>query len=384
MEKHLPALDGLRGLAILLVLIYHFGEFVSLGSGFLSDGPLIGACWSGVDLFFVLSGFLLGGILIDHRQSPNLWAAFYARRAGRILPLYLAMVLIFTVMMALRPGRLEWLLTGNAFPTWTYFAFVQNFFAATSNTFGPTFLGPSWSLAVEEQFYLVIPIVIRLVSPRRLPFVLITGIALAPILRNLTLQWFSNCLIAPYALLPCRMDALLMGVLCAWIVRQPFFHDTRRAMAIPFWLLFVGTLFFAVRFSGVGKPAITLGFTWLAAFYAALLLTLVSPGSALSKAIFSFAPLRHLGSIAYGIYLFHVPVVGIVFAVLFNEPPRMSNMYEVMAASFALCCTVGMAMLSLKYFERRFQTMGRSIRYEWSPVTWRSIALAARDRTPMI
>jgi hypothetical protein len=180
------------------------------------------------------------------------------------------------------------------------------------------------------------------------------------------------------------MDALLMGVLCAWIVRQPFFHSGRRAVTIPFWLLFAGTLFFAARFSGVAKPAITVGFTWLAAFYAAVLLTLVSRGWAPSKAIFSFAPLRHLGSIAYGVYLLHIPVVGIVFAVLFNEPPRISNIYEVMAASFALCCTVGMAMLSLKYFERRFQTMGRSIRYEWSPVTWRSIAVAARDRTPMI
>jgi peptidoglycan/LPS O-acetylase OafA/YrhL len=108
------------------------------------------------------------------------------------------------------------------------------------------------------------------------------------------------------------------------------------------------------------------GFTWLSAFYGALLLTLVSSGWTFSKAIFSFRPLRKLGMIAYGVYLLHIPIVGIVFGALWSIPPRISNSFELGAASLSLCAIFALAALSLRYFEQPFQKWGRLVAYERS------------------
>src|SRR5882672_11423735 len=176
--RRIPELDGLRGLAILLVLIWHFGCGTISAVGhrwlfYLGDaGSLF---WSGVDLFFVLSGFLIGGILLDARNSPNYFKAFYARRVCRIIPIYAVVVGAFYLCMATGvPGRIaesEWLF-GPTAPWSAYATFTQNIGYATGGPDVANWFRPTWSLAVEEQFYLILPAVVWFVSRRRLPYVL--------------------------------------------------------------------------------------------------------------------------------------------------------------------------------------------------------------------
>lgn len=181
----IPELDGLRGLAILSVLFWHYGHYYEPAPGSIGAWlpPLLRLAWSGVDLFFVLSGFLIGGILIAHRKATNYWRVFYVRRACRIFPLYFAVLAAFVLATAtIGPQPSNWLLKQEP-PFWTYPVFLQNFGMAYYNSFGSDFLGPTWSLAVEEQFYLVLPFVVLLVRPGALPWVLGGLICLAPMLR---------------------------------------------------------------------------------------------------------------------------------------------------------------------------------------------------------
>jgi peptidoglycan/LPS O-acetylase OafA/YrhL len=156
----IPVLDGLRGIAILLVLLYHGLFTIRFESVPLVRLSAIGKLSeSGVDLFFVLSGFLIGGILLDVKDSPHYFKTFYVRRAYRILPLYMAVLGICLLR----------LISFHLFPDWfgsrqpknipflSYVFFFQNFWMAFLGSFGLAFLSPTWSLAVGEQFYLTVP-----------------------------------------------------------------------------------------------------------------------------------------------------------------------------------------------------------------------------------
>jgi peptidoglycan/LPS O-acetylase OafA/YrhL len=138
--------------------------------------------WSGVDLFFVLSGFLIGGILLDARSSPRYFQTFYLRRAYRILPLY-----FLVIGLSLLPHLLAQFSVARAahttplpLPWLSYATFTQNFWMAYLGVFGPSGMGITWSLAIEEQFYLSIPLLIRNVRPRNLMIVLLMVIPARP------------------------------------------------------------------------------------------------------------------------------------------------------------------------------------------------------------
>jgi peptidoglycan/LPS O-acetylase OafA/YrhL len=153
----IPELDGVRGLAILLVLVFHWAAFQPAPHSFayylMVPRNLM---WSGVDLFFVLSGFLIGGGLIDNRASPNYFSTFYRRRIYRIFPFYYLMVGLFLIGSFVLPAA--FLFTG-AIPRWPFLLFVQNIGFAIP--LAAPWLGVTWSLAVEEQFYLLFPFAVR-------------------------------------------------------------------------------------------------------------------------------------------------------------------------------------------------------------------------------
>jgi peptidoglycan/LPS O-acetylase OafA/YrhL len=152
---HTPALDGIRGIAILLVLVHHFTLFDPITSvgAWLGFVALLG--WSGVDLFFVLSGFLITGILIDARTSDRYFISFYARRTLRIFPLYYLVVFLCFVVLPYFP-RWHELLVGHAnLPEWPYWTYLVNFSIAERDAFQHGVLDVAWSLAIEEQFYLL-------------------------------------------------------------------------------------------------------------------------------------------------------------------------------------------------------------------------------------
>ncbi len=167
--RRIKELDGIRGAAILFVLAYHYfsngaGINNPIGRQFLK---LFSIGWSGVDLFFVLSGFLIVGILLDAKSSNNYFSSFYIRRALRILPLYYLLLTLFLILPIFISNDGIFKLT---FPFWSYLLFIQNLFMIKFDL-GTSWLGVTWSLAIEEQFYLLLPILVWKLDKKRLVYI---------------------------------------------------------------------------------------------------------------------------------------------------------------------------------------------------------------------
>lgn len=219
------AIDNLRAIAVLVVVAGHFWGYGALG--FAAPVWLMNAMVNtpyGVDLFFAISGYLLGGQLLDVEPSTGLLGRFYLRRLARTLPLYLVIVVLCWPLSA--SGERLAMLT-----------FTQNFYWL-SHGMGTSIAAPTWSLAVEEQFYLVLPALIFLVPRERLPWVLVGLALLSAWLRSVSGD------IAIYTMMPCRMDALVLGVALAWRERTCPFAPVRMPRSVV--LAWVGRRSYAI------------------------------------------------------------------------------------------------------------------------------------------
>jgi peptidoglycan/LPS O-acetylase OafA/YrhL len=376
LARRIPELDGLRGLAILLVLIWHLGcdAISAVGHRWLfyliDAGSLF---WSGVDLFFVLSGFLIGGILLDARKSPNYFKAFYARRVFRIIPIYAVVVGAFYLCIAAGvPQRIaggDWLF-GPTVPWYSFAAFTQNIGFGIG---GPNFaywLAATWSLAVEEQFYLVLPAVIWFASERWLPYVLGSAILAAPLLRLFLNLSYSHGKIASFTLMPCRADALLLGVAAAILVRNRSMWESlkiQRRRLVAVWIALLAGLPFFILFKAADPLKsfwiLTAGLSWLAFFYLGLvLLALIYSDSWLGGALRT-SWLRALGTISYAVYLLHWPVLGLTFMIFRHKRPWAETSAERGLVLLALAFTIAIASLSWTIFEKPLLKIGHMVKY---------------------
>lgn len=373
--ERIPQLDGLRGIAILLVVIWHYCiAIINLNTAAL---PLViiartfSLFWSGVDLFFVLSGFLIGGILLDNQNGRFYFKTFYIRRVCRIFPLYFIWLLVFAIVLYfIPPSSLFVNLLQDPLPFWSYLTFTQNFLMAANNRMGVEWLAVTWSLAIEEQFYLLLPAFIHVVNSRKLPGLLLLLILTAPVLRLFLIQTSSNWLMAAWLFMPCRMDGLLLGVLCAWCLRQlPLRHwltQHIRFLYYAFIILFAGTATFAFITppGSLSVGMLTVGYTWLACFYAIfLLLVILHPQGILSR-LTQIPFLQHMGFIAYGVYLLHQVVNGLAHSIIFNHPPQFQTFGDGIVALLAFTLTIMLASLSWKFFEKRFVKFGHTFQYQ--------------------
>jgi peptidoglycan/LPS O-acetylase OafA/YrhL len=373
-----PELDGLRGLAILFVVLFHqLLLFPRPPSGTFGSTLFQAACmtWSGIDIFFVLSGFLIGGILLDQRDARRYFLPFYVRRTCRIFPLYFAWLALYVVFSRIAHGIFSPLVTralvGDPLPFWSYATFTQNFIVARDTQFGPHWLGVTWSLAVEEQFYLVFPLVIRFTPRRALPGVMLAAIASAPLIRTLLYSLSPAGLVAGYVLMPCRADDLLLGGLAAWAVRQegvfPWLRSHQLDLRAAFAVLLLGVVGLAVRTPALASPGMTyFGYTWLGIFYLCLLLIAISARRGTIKRIMLDPWLRRLGRISYGVYLIHQAVTVIVFGLLVRHVPAVRSLRDFAVMWLALAITVAIASLSWRYFERPVVAWGHSFAYRKS------------------
>ena len=202
------AFDGMRGVACLLVMVSHY-----FGHGYSFSRLVEGGGTVGVMMFFVLSGYLIGGILIDHHDSPSYFRTFYVRRAFRIFPIYYVVIGLSPLAMAV----CTW--TPQYFSLWSYLTYTVNFSMAFSGEYGNALMVPVWSLCIEEQFYLLFPLLLYAL-PRhwRLERVLLVLIVLAVVCRGVLAGAGANELYGKM-LLPTRMDALALGVLAAHVRR---------------------------------------------------------------------------------------------------------------------------------------------------------------------
>lgn len=389
--RRILELDGMRGLAILLVLIWHFIVVPTAAGphhGVLARVAIrVGLLtWSGVDLFFVLSGFLIGGILIDARDSSNYFKTFYVRRAFRILPIYLLLVVVYLLVWNLASGQKAGLreMLGSPMPWYLYFTFTQNFWLA-HHDWNSVYLPLTWSLAVEEQFYLVLPLIVR-VLPRQLLLSAAVILALGSTISRslLYLHYGPFWGTAAYTLIFSRADALMVGVICAVLLRDPRLKELVRrkrwATEVSCAIFGFGVAVLISRGWGMGTmPMCTLGFTCLALFYASILmLVVITPKGFLSRA-FRTRWLMWLGTISYGLYLFHGITIGIVAPVL-HYRSAAASWPRVAAAIIALIAALCLAHLSWNHFESKLVQLGHQFIYRGRAADYSVGSLSLKSR----
>ena len=369
--SRLPELDGLRAIAILLVLFSHHLAYLPVASlrWFTEKG------WVGVDLFFVLSGFLIGGILLDQRQAPNYYRVFYLRRCLRIAPLYL--VLVVPGVLLLSCG-LQSFLSGHslasqsAWSLWFCLFFVQNLLFPFAV---PAYLSPTWSVAVEEQFYLLLPPLVRHFEVRKLLKILAAAIILAPLLRGVLLfTWGDKAAMSCYIVLPCRWDSLLFGVLGAIAYRDAGFRAWFAARLarwqILWWLLLAASLGLLFMSGDHLEPRFAfLGYTLIdACFAATLLLAVLNPAGTLHRCL-GLAFFKPIATISYGLYLLQSPMLAVVesaFRFAHVHPEKIS-WTETGIALLSLTATFVAAAVSWRFFESRMIRLGHQHRYQPGP-----------------
>ncbi len=364
-RQHLRSLDGVRGLAILMVFCHHLCPWAA-GSPL---GVLCATLWLGVDLFFVLSGFLITGLLYDTLREPRFFVNFYGRRALRLMPAYVALVLLVSIANALLGGRpTVWVLP--------YFLYAGNIIRDLGLPIGIVLqldVSHLWSLAVEEQFYLVWPLVVWWARSRqRIAAICIVGSLVSVVLRLVAAGHAHFFLGTPYFELPMRLDSLLLGGALAMLVRSP----QARAMISPLQLylaLAAGLLTLALSFAAAGHgtmfsaPLVRYGYFSAAMAFTALIGLAVEPGTRVSR-IGETSFLRALGRCSYGLYLIHLVPAHWYREVLqlAQRSGRTDLQREAMGTLiflgyFALC--FGVATLSYNTLERYFLRKKRLFQY---------------------
>ena len=355
---HSPALDGVRGIAILLVLFHHFTLFdpsTSLGAwmGFLA---LLG--WCGVDVFFVLSGFLITGILIDARGSDRYFTSFYMRRVLRIFPLYYLIVFLSFVVL----GRFPWwhnLLVGaGEVPQWPYWTYLVNFAIAERGDFQHGVLDVAWSLAIEEQFYLLWPAIVWLLPPRWLGWLCGLIVLTVPLLRSLALDGNAEP-VDVYVLPHLRADALALGALLAWLSRRAVLE---RATAFGPWIVLGASAAAIWCAVAAGSPwwweplTQRVGYSLFAMAGAGLVIVAVTGRGSLWQRALSAGWLRAFGKYSYAMYLLHLPVSRIVQEFVMGPdefPSLFGAVWPAQLGFYALATvpTFALAWLSWHTFE---------------------------------
>ena len=363
-DTRIPELDGVRGLAILMVVFWHYVVCLVPAGSIMSR---IGASsWSGVDLFFVLSGFLIGGIHYDHARSPHFLRTFYARRVFRIFPLYFAWLAAYFILVPRSATGDPWNFSG-AMPGWTYTAYLQNFSMAARNDFGAHWLAMTWSLAVEEQFYLLLPFLFFSVPARLLPW-LIPGFAgSAFLLRVVLSRAYPGHGLAQFVLLPCRWDALFIGVGVACLTRLPrFIQGTLASLRfLPgavLALLAAAIVMTWARFPANGWKG-SFQFSEFALLYGAIILIVVSFPDLRICTWLRVPPLRALGTHAYGIYMFHEGILGLVHHASGNAEPKLATVGDILLTFASLGLTLLLAAASFRFFEEPLVRIGRRFNY---------------------
>jgi peptidoglycan/LPS O-acetylase OafA/YrhL len=351
-SKHIPALDGVRGVAILLVFAFHFGGGVQSSNRFIHfTGLAVQAGWSGVTLFFILSGFLITGILWNSKGSEGWWKNFYIRRLLRISPLYYLSLLI-VVCGAFWEGNGRLALAH----IWVYALYLQNippFSVATINLGSPFLLFHFWSLAVEEQFYLLWPLLlVKARSTRQVQG--LCGILFAGSLFFRLYGVHAGMPLGELAvLLPARMGELALGGFLAMAYLGAEWKILER---LAIWVAaasFTGFILLAIALHTsvlVTSEELVLGVALASIFWAAFIV-LALGGKSVSRAM-SVGWLRWVGKISYGVYVYHVLLSELIRDLADKIAPHADRTQAAaMHGVIAVIVVFPLAWASFRFFE---------------------------------
>ena len=347
--KHSRPLDGLRGLAILLVILFHFG--------------FLGAGWIGVQVFFVLSGYLITSILVADRGRPavHYFKRFYWRRSLRIFPLYFGYLFVLALVFAILKLPVEF---GDR---WLYlFTYTYNYALLIVPLKQSVSFTHFWSLAVEEQFYLLWPLVVYFVSGRSLKAVIVAVLLMTPVIRYLAVLYAQVAVpgheqpgLYAYSPLPAQWDSLATGAALAVMgierIRRPLrWFGAATVLALGAGLvnswdggagLTGGTTFGYAPFA-IDNYQHVWSYT-LVNLWAAALLVGVMQVRWLSQ-VFAHPVLTYSGQISYGLYVLHYPLLGLVKQAVFFHPFSLEGLAVFVLYSAAL---YAVAALSFRFFE---------------------------------
>jgi peptidoglycan/LPS O-acetylase OafA/YrhL len=347
----ITALDGLRGIAILAVLEFHFAEGLTHASR--PEWAIYNAFrtgWLGVDLFFVLSGYLITGILADSKGIDNYFQRFYWRRALRIFPPYYAFLFVSGICYPLlrhRPIDAPWW-------HWTYLTNLALALRLPVSGSSSHF----WSLAVEEQFYLLWPLLVYLLSRKAMMRLCVASVAVA-LASRILLIFAGIGHPAVYVLMPCRMDTLAVGSWLALAQRSgwiPSLSVMRRIAGVA--ACFVAGVFVFRGFNlEIADPIMqSVGYTIAAIGFGALVV-LATAGGWLQR-ICETRLLRAFGKVSYSIYIFHVPLHGALWLLfgfaplLWWVPYPLLRLLPFLVVGPLAC--LGLGLLSWNLFEKHF------------------------------
>lgn len=364
----IAALDGVRGLAILLVLLMHclyIGPLVGLDIGAHPYARIAMLGWSGVDVFFVLSGFLITGILVRGKgQSAGpYFRNFYMRRTLRIFPLYYLVICLLLYVLPNRPPA-------SASEQVSYLLYYQNIRYAFGGQADPARL-ITWSLAIEEQFYLVWPALVWFTSERVLRRVCIGMVAVAIALRFvLVTSGFEGT----HFLTPCRMDALAVGALLS--LSPP----PRAWFGMAATVVGIAGLITAAYATGNSTPESTGQQMWglIPALLLGVGLLCLARSSRSLQPFFTLLPLRSLGKYSYCIYLTHFLVIEFFAGcVLKWQPATLISLRQdyspiLLVLAFTVVCSAAawlLAIISWHAYEKWFLALKRHFESPRPPIS---------------
>jgi peptidoglycan/LPS O-acetylase OafA/YrhL len=356
---HIPVLDGLRGIAILLVVLHNVVGWQGTTHSLLEKAVYFALApgWIGVQLFFALSGFLITGILLDSRGRPGALRAFWVRRALRIFPLYYAVTLagavVVPALLPLPAGMLAAVEQNRVY----YFTYVSNWTDLRNG--GIPYFPHFWSLAIEEQFYLVWPLAVMALDRRKLLRVAV-GLAVLALLARAAMRLDGLPAGSAYEFTIARMDALTLGGAASVVLRDeallvrvtPWLRRTLVLSAASLLVTWPFTRGFRVDDEFVQ----VVGYGVLSVFCVALVLeVVVRPGSTLARRL-SAPWLRWLGKYSYAIYVLHYPIA-LVLAPRFTPtiataPPLVSLATLFLFEAVVLGASVAGALVSWNVLER--------------------------------
>jgi peptidoglycan/LPS O-acetylase OafA/YrhL len=367
-ERRVVCLDGVRGLMTIMVLVSHYFGELPHGIGAFMFG------WIAVDMFFVLSGYLVGKLILEKQHHGNFFQVFYARRVCRTLPIYFVCLVINFVLMHIFTS--PWVEADRSFPMWSYFTFTQNFFMVATDSIGAHWLAPTWTLTIEEHFYLIVPFLFFIIPRRRIAIVLGTIAVCALAVRAGVYEFVEYPGLTGLVLLPTRADVLTAGLLAAVAIKT----ETMSWQRIEYWvrlapiaLLLVAAIL-RMTDAGVGHLFAILGPTLVSIGCAAFLVSLVRGAPEAKRFHSKF--LGFFNTTSYAVYLTHLPVLGLMHGLLLGTRPDIATpaQWAVTFAAVPVCIAVSWLLTIL--VERPLTNYGRTWVWSDQPRLARASAVA--------